>query len=95
LSYPCVFVMNIKQASETAKKKLEEVLNKKAISTISIFREGNEWSAEVEVLDEEYLPGMNLDSMNDIIGVYEVRLGNNGSLNSWVKKSSHKRGSPP
>lgn len=84
--------MDIKQASETAKKKLAEALNKKADNTISISREGDKWGVVVEIVDEEYLPGKNLKSMSDIIGVYEVKLNDKGGLLSWTKKSSHKRG---
>lgn len=82
---------DIKKMSEIAKKKLTETLNKKAESTISISKEGNEWVAKIEVLEEEYLPAMNLRSMNDIIGIYEVKLSNKGELLNWNKKSSRKR----
>ena len=83
---------DIKKMSEIAKKKLEETLDKKTESTISISKEGNEWIANVEVLEEEYIPAMNLRSMNDIIGIYEIRLSNKGELLNWDKKSSRKRG---
>jgi hypothetical protein len=85
-------VSDIKRASEFAKRKLSEALEKKASSTVSISKEGNEWTAMVEVIEEEYLPGKNVRSMNDIIGIYEVKLGNSGELISWLKKSSRKRG---
>lgn len=84
--------VSIKEASEIAKKKLAEALNKQADNTVSISREGDNWSAVVEIVDEEYLPGKNLKSMNDIIGVYEVKLSDKGALLSWNKKSVHKRG---
>ena len=86
--------MDIKEVSETAKKKLAEVLNKKANSTASISKEGDFWNAIIEMVDEEYLPGKNIDSMNDIIGVYDVKLNSKGELESYNKKSSHKRGNP-
>lgn len=82
----------IKKMSEAAKKKLAETLNKKAESTISISKEGNEWLATIEVLEEEYIPGMNMKSMNDIIGIYEIKLNNKSELIKWNKKSSRKRG---
>lgn len=84
--------MDIKQVSEKAKEKLAETLQKKANSTISIAKEADYWLATVEMVDEEYLPGQNLPSMNDILGVYEVKLSDAGELLSWSKKSSHKRG---
>lgn len=84
--------MNIKEASETAKKKLADVLNKKANSTTSISKEGEEWLATVEIIEEEFLPGKNLQSMNDLIGVYEVKLDSKGEIINYNKKSAHKRG---
>jgi hypothetical protein len=84
--------MNIKTASETARKKMEETLSKKAYSVASISKEGDVWNARVEMIDEEYLPGQNLASMNDIIGVYDVKLDSKGELISYDKKSSRQRG---
>jgi len=86
---------DIKRMSEKAKKALSEALNKNTESTISISKEGNEWLASVEVLEEEYIPGMNMKSMSDIIGVYELKLSNKGELLSWNKKSSRRRGEFP
>jgi hypothetical protein len=82
----------IKSVSETAKQKLAKALNKKVDSTISITKEGDVWSAIIEVVDEEYLPGMNLRSMSDIMGIYEAKLSSEGELVGWTKKSSRKRG---
>ncbi len=84
--------MDVKQASETAKKKLAEALNKKPNATVSISKEADYWNAVVEIVEEEYLPGKDLQSMNDIIGVYESKLNAKGDLISWTKKSSHRRG---
>lgn len=81
-----------KEISEIAKKKLSEVLNKKAENTISISKEGESWKAQIEVVEEEYLPGQNLKSMSDIIAIYEVKISNTGKLLSWNKKTFRKRG---
>jgi hypothetical protein len=83
--------MNLKQASELAKKKLSEALNKPANATISIENEGDHWFAMVEIVEEEYLPGQNLKSMNDLLGVYEINLSNQGELLKWTRKKSYKR----
>jgi hypothetical protein len=83
---------DIKSASETVKHKLSKALNKKVDSTISISKEDDVWNAVVEVVDEEYLPGMEVNSMSDILGVYEVKLSKGGELLGWTKKSAHKRG---
>jgi hypothetical protein len=82
---------DLKQASELAKKKLSEALDKPANATISIENAGNHWLAMVEVVEEEYLPGQNLKSMNDLLGVYEVHLSLAGKLLKWTRKNSYKR----
>jgi hypothetical protein len=82
---------DIKQASELAKRKLSEALNKPANATISIENAGDYWLAAVEIIEEEYLPGQNLKSMNDLIGVYEVHLSHQGELLKWTRKNSYKR----
>ena len=84
--------MDINQASETVKKKLAEALNKKAENTASISKEGDEWIAVVEIVEEQYLTEAGLKSMNDIIGIYEAKLNSKGELISWNKKNSRKRG---
>jgi len=78
--------------SELARKNLSNALNKKAESVISISKQEGGWVSEIEVIDEEYLPEIELKSMNDIIGTYEVQLDDKGELVSWNKKSSRKRG---
>lgn len=84
--------MDIKQVSEKAKEKLAEALQKKANAAISVSKEADYWLVAVEIIEEEYLPGKNLSSMNDILAVYEVKLSDAGELLGWTKKSSHKRG---
>jgi hypothetical protein len=83
--------LDLKGASELAKKKLSEALGKPANATISIEDEGEFWLAVVEIVEEEYLPGQNLKSMNDLLGVYEVKLGKTGNLLKWTRKNSYKR----
>jgi hypothetical protein len=83
--------LNLKEASELAKKKLSEALNKPANATISIEDSGEYWLAVVEIVEEEYLPGQNLKSMNDLLGVYEIKLSHQGKLLKWSRKGSYKR----
>jgi hypothetical protein len=84
--------MDIKKASKVVKNKLAEALDKPANATISIEHRGENWVAMVEILEEEYLSGQNVRSMNDIIAVYEVSLSNTGELMKWERKSAYKRG---
>jgi len=78
--------------SELAREKLSDALDKKVDSVVSISEQEGGWLAELDVIDEEYLPDIELRSMSDIIGTYEVKLDNKGELVSWNKKSSRKRG---
>ena len=84
--------MNLKQASEMAKKRLAEAIHKKANAVNSIAKEGDTWIATVEMVDEVYLPEQNFNSMNDVIGVYDITLSSSGELLSWNKRSSRRRG---
>jgi hypothetical protein len=84
--------MDLKQVSEIAMKKLSEALNKKVEHVASIKREGEGWQGTVEVVEEEYLPGKNLRSMNDIIGLYDITLDDEGDIINWQKRKTRKRG---
>jgi len=85
--------MNLKQASKKAMQELGEALGKKAEATTSISREGENWKATVEVVDEVYLPDQkDVRSMNDMIGVYEISLSAQGELLNWTRINSRKRG---
>lgn len=85
--------MNLKQASKKAMQELSDALGKTAEATTSISREGENWKAVVEVVDEVYLPDQKgVRSMNDMVGVYEVSLSAQGELLKWTRVSSRKRG---
>lgn len=79
--------MDAKEASEAAKKRLEEALGKKANATIDISQEGEEWKASVEIVEEEHMP-----SKFDLVGVYEVKLDKTGKITSWSRKETRQRG---
>jgi hypothetical protein len=84
-------ISDIKMASDTIKNKLAHALDKTPNATISISFDGENWKADVEVVEEEYLPGQNLKSLNDIFGLYEVFMDASGNLISWTKKRMYKR----
>jgi hypothetical protein len=84
--------MDLKQASELVKQKLSDALEKKANATISIEKQTDYWLASVEIIEEEYLPGHNQRSMNDLIALYEVHLSYTGELLKWIRKRAYKRG---
>jgi hypothetical protein len=82
---------NIQEAADCIKKKLAAALHKDANATISISKEGENWHADVEVIEEEYLPNTALKSMNDILGLYGVEMDQAGNLLTWTKKKTYKR----
>jgi hypothetical protein len=82
---------DIKEAADTIKQKVALALDKKPNATISINKEGDTWHADVEVVEEEYLPGQNIKSMNDILGLYDVVMDASGNILNWTKKKAYKR----
>jgi hypothetical protein len=82
---------SLKYISEQIKKLLGDALHKKPNATVAIVKEGEQWRADVEVVEEEYLPGQNLKSMNDLLGLYDVTMDKNGQLIQWTKKKMYKR----
>jgi hypothetical protein len=82
---------DIKEAADSIKQKVALALDKKPNATISINKEGDTWRADVEVVEEEYLPGQNIKSMNDILGLYDVVMDSSGNILNWTKKKAYKR----
>ena len=60
---------------EKARGVIEELLDKKAESVISVTKEENEWKVLVEVLERRAVP----DSQ-DLLGRYELRMDENKEL---------------
>jgi len=79
--------MNVVEAAEMAKKKLADILKKKAYAATSISKDKDAWKTTVEIIEEEHMP-----SQFDIIGIYEVKMNKDGKLISWEKKESRRRG---
>jgi hypothetical protein len=82
---------SLQEAAQSVKMQLAEALHKPANATISITKDGDHWTAQVEVVEEEYLPGQQLKSMNDILGLYEVEMDMDGQLLNWTKRKTYKR----
>jgi hypothetical protein len=82
---------NIQEAADLIKKKVADALHKTANATISISRQEDNWHADVEVIEEQYLPETTLKSMNDILGLYGVEMDQEGNLLTWTKKKTYKR----
>jgi hypothetical protein len=65
----------IKDLGEKARGIMEELLDKKAESVISVKKEENEWKVLVEVLERRAVP-----DAQDLLGRYELRLDENKEL---------------
>lgn len=66
---------DIRILGEKAREIIEELLDKKAESVISVIKEENEWKALVEVLERRAVP-----DAQDLLGRYELRLDENKEL---------------
>lgn len=79
--------MSVSNIANQAKKQLSE-LTKLEPSTVSgMTKEGEEWIVTLEMVEKKSIP----DSM-DVLGVYEVRLNNDGELLNFNRVSLRKRG---
>lgn len=79
--------MSVSNIANQAKKQLSE-LTKLEPSTVSgMTKEGEEWIVTLEMVEKKSIP----DSM-DVLGVYEVRLNNDGELLNFNRISLRKRG---
>ena len=78
--------IKIEALTEQAKKKLAAVTGFKSPHAIGARKEGKEWVITTEIIEKISIP----DGM-DILGVYDVRLDENGELVGYIKLRSHKR----
>lgn len=76
----------IMDLGEKAKGIIEELLDKKAESVISVKKEENEWKVLVEVLERRAVP----DSQ-DLLGRYELKLDENKELLGYERVVLRKR----
>ena len=66
---------DIKKISKKSLDAVKELLNKEPESTISVAKEGKEWTVVVEALERKSVP-----DTQDILGRYELRLDSEGEL---------------
>jgi len=65
---------------------LEEALNKKPESIISVSKEGEEWKILAEVLERRAVP-----NTQDILGRYDIRLDGKGELLGYKQVMTKRR----
>jgi len=78
--------MKIETLTEQAKKLLASVTGLKAPRAIGARKEGKEWVVTTEIIEKISIP----DGM-DILGVYDVRLDENGNLIGYQRLRTRKR----
>lgn len=70
-----------------ARKELSALTNLEPSTILGVVREGEEWLVTLEMVEKKSIP----DAM-DVLGVYEVRLDNEGQLLNFTRISLRKRG---
>jgi hypothetical protein len=79
--------MGIKEIIEQAKKSLVDSTGFKTPRGIGAKKVEKEWIVRVEITEKSSIPeGM------DILGIYDVRLNNEGGMLSYERKGLKKRG---
>ncbi|MBU3999854.1 gas vesicle protein [Patescibacteria group bacterium] len=78
--------MTTKEITEKAKKELVSLTEFKSPNAIGAKKEGNEWVITIELIEKESIP----DGM-DILGTYEVRVDQSGSILNYKRTDLRKR----
>ncbi|MDP2648074.1 MAG: gas vesicle protein GvpO [Candidatus Yanofskybacteria bacterium] len=78
--------MTTKDILEKAKEELADLTGFKSPSAIGFKKEGNELIATIEVIEKESIP----DGM-DVLGTYEVRVGDSGKIIGYERIGLRKR----
>lgn len=78
--------MKIEALTEQAKKLLASVTGLKVPRAIGARKEGKEWVITTEIIEKISIP----DGM-DILGIYDVRLDENGNLIGYQRLRTRKR----
>jgi hypothetical protein len=79
--------MEVKEISERAKKELKAVMGLEVSSITGVSRvKDDEWQITVELIERKAIP-----DTQDLLGLYEVRLDNDGHLISFDRKKVRHR----
>jgi hypothetical protein len=78
---------SLKRMVDKASNQLSELTGFKVSSVVGIQKEGDGWTATIEMLEKAGIP----DRM-DILGTYEVKLDSTGDLLTYDRKGLRKRG---
>lgn len=73
--------------AKMAKEELSALSGLEPSTILGVVREGEEWMVTLEMVEKKSIP----DAM-DVLGVYEVRVDNDGQLLNFNRISLRKRG---
>ena len=79
--------MNLTEAVFKAKESLRGLTNLEFNGVIGISKEGNEWKITLELVERKSIP----DS-SDLLGIYELRLDEEGGIVSFNRSRLRRRG---
>ena len=81
--------MNVKELTERAKSQLVEVTGLKPVTVTRTFRDEQGWHITLDMLEMSRIP-----SATDILGDYDVLMGEDGSMLKFERKRTRLRGEP-
>ncbi|MFH0748313.1 MAG: gas vesicle protein GvpO [Candidatus Bathyarchaeota archaeon] len=79
--------LNVTEAISKAKESLPMLTNREFHGVTGISKEGNEWKVTLELIERKSIP----DS-SDLLGVYELRLDEEGGIVSFNRSRLRRRG---
>lgn len=79
--------MNIKEIVIKAKKNLAMITNLEFNGVIGVSKESNEWEITAELIERKSIP-----DTSDILGIYEVKLDDEGEILGFSRVKLRKRG---
>ena len=81
--------MNVTEVIFKAKESLPMLTNREFNGVTGISKEGNEWKVTLELIERKSIP----DS-SDLLGIYELRLDEEGGIVSFNRIRLRRRGDP-
>lgn len=80
-------IPDIREISRKASAMLQDILNKKIDNVTGISRDGEDWTASVDVVERNSIP-----DTQDLIGTYEVKLNASLDILSYRRTGVRRRG---
>jgi len=81
--------MDMKELAERAKSQLAQVTGLKPVTVTEAFKDEQGWHIAVDMLEMSRIP-----TATDVLGDYEVLLGDDGNMLRFERKRTRLRGEP-